>query len=451
MRKILFFILSIVCATTLLGQTPSSADKLFKAGNYAKALEQYHALTKSYPTNQLFLYRYARCAQELGDDATAIQYFEKSGNRYTLKHFYAAESHLRLWQTEQAINEYQAYLKKEPNERTQYIQQQITAAEKLQRYLNRVERLQIIDSINVSIDSMLHVIALSAEAGTLTLTDKQLVYTNQRNDRCYWSTTQQNNTLLVSKHRLLDRWSTPDTLPSIINFTPHQCAPFLLSDGVTMYFAAQDTNGLGGLDIYVSRYNTTTETYTTPENIGFPYNSTANEYLLVLDETRQIGYLATDRFAKQGHVHVYSFAISADKQYWRNIAHDTLVQYAQLSLFEHIDIDTINSTVCQQTTDELGDFYFVINDSIIYHSIEDFQISAAREKYNEWMQTEQLYLSEQQLLHRLREEYTTADDNRKRELTPTILRLENRQNQLQIQCEQLLHSIRKIEIEYHQQ
>lgn len=218
-----------------------------------------------------------------------------------------------------------------------------------------------------------------------------------------------------------------------------------------MYFAAQDTNGLGGLDIYVSRYNTTTETYTTPENIGFPYNSTANEYLLVLDETRQIGYLATDRFAKQGHVHVYSFAISADKQYWRNIAHDTLVQYAQLRLFEHIDIDTINSTVCQQTTDELGDFYFVINDSIIYHSIEDFQISAAREKYNEWMQTEQLYLSEQQLLHRLREEYTTAEDNRKRELTPTILRLENRQNQLQIQCEQLLHSIRKIEIEYHQQ
>jgi hypothetical protein len=148
---------------------------------------------------------------------------------------------------------------------------------------------------------------------------------------------------------------------------------------------------------------------------------------------------------------VYSFAISADKQYWRNIAHDTLVQYAQLSLFEHIDIDTINSTVCQQTTDELGDFYFVINDSIVYHSIEDFQLSAAREKYNEWMQTEQLYLSEQQLLHRLREEYTTADDNRKRELTPTILRLENRQNQLQIQCEQLLHSIRKIEIEYHQQ
>jgi hypothetical protein len=102
-------------------------------------------------------------------------------------------------------------------------------------------------------------------------------------------------------------------------------------------------------------------------------------------------------------------------------------------------------------TDKIGDFCFVINDSIVYHSIEDFQLYAAREKYNEWIQTKQQYLSEQQLLLRLREEYTTADDNRKKELTPTILRLENNQSQLQIQCERLLQAIRKIEIENYQQ
>jgi hypothetical protein len=218
-----------------------------------------------------------------------------------------------------------------------------------------------------------------------------------------------------------------------------------------MYFAAQDTNGLGGLDIYVSRYNTATETYTTPENLGFPYNSAANEYLLAIDEARQIGYLATDRFAKQGRVHVYSFAISEDKQYWRNVAHGALVEYAQLRLFEQHEADTISSTMAPHNTDKIGDFCFIINDSIVYHSIEDFQISAAREKYNEWIQTKQQYLSEQQLLLRLREEYTTADDNRKKELTPTILRLENNQSQLQIQCERLLQAIRKIEIENYQQ
>ena len=116
---------------------------------------------------------------------------------------------------------------------------------------------------------------------------------------------------------LLDQWTQPDTLPENINFTSDQCSPYVLNDGVTLYFAAKDSNGLGGLDIYVSRYNMATENYTNPENLGFPYNSTANEYLFVLDEMRQIGYLATDRFAAEGRVHVYSFAISADKQYWR--------------------------------------------------------------------------------------------------------------------------------------
>ena len=74
--------------------------------------------------------------------------------------------------------------------------------------------------------------------------------------------------------------------------------PYMLSDGVTLYFASKDTNGLGGYDIYVTRYNTHTNTYTTPENLGFPYNSSANDYLMVIDELQQVGYFATDRFSE---------------------------------------------------------------------------------------------------------------------------------------------------------
>jgi hypothetical protein len=110
---------------------------------------------------------------------------------------------------------------------------------------------------------------------------------------------------------------------------------------VTLYFAANDSNGLGGLDIYVSRYNMATENFTTPENIGMPYNSPANEYLFVLDEMHQIGYLATDRFATEGRVHVYSFAISEQKEYWRNIAIDSLVGYARLEDFEVFTKDSL--------------------------------------------------------------------------------------------------------------
>ena len=87
-----------------------------------------------------------------------------------------------------------------------------------------------------------------------------------------------------------------------------------------------------------------------------------------------------------------------------------------------------------------------MNDSVVYHSLEEFQQTLAIEKYNEWRQTEQQYQLEQQQLHLLREEYAMAEDDRKKELTPTILRLENNQSQLLKRCQNLLSEIRAIEL-----
>lgn len=452
MRKIILFIVCILSAIAALGQTHSSADKLFQSGDYAGASQAYAALLKSYPTNALYLYRYARCAQEMGDDTTAIQYFDKAGDRYKLKYFYLGESYLRLWRAEEAIEAYNTYLNtlKEPNEREAYILKRIAEAEKLQRYLRRVEKLQVIDSIEVALDSMLQVCILSAEAGTLTWDSVgSTIYTNQRGDRQIKTTLADSTRILTTTHRLLDEWTQPDTLPHNINFTQDQRSPYILNDGVTLYFAANDSNGLGGLDIYVSRYNMATENFTTPENLGMPYNSPANEYLFVLDEMHQIGYLATDRFATEGRVHVYSFAISEQKEYWRNIAIDSLVAYARLEDFEVFTKDSLpaaNPIYTEENTDEIGDFCFIINDSIVYHSLHDFQDTQAKDKYLEWVKTEEQYREELQQLASLRQQYATAEAEKKTVLAPVILQLENNQSQLSRRSQLLLIEIRQIEM-----
>ena len=452
MRKILLVIVFIIGTCTLWGQTHHSADKLFQAGDYAGAQESYRALLKNYPTNPLYLYRYARCAQEQGDDTTAIKYFQKAGDKYILKYFYMAESYMRLWHMDKAIESYSTYLGslREPNEREPHINQQIAYAEKIQRYLKRVERVQVIDSVEVDLDSMLHVCILSAEAGKLSYDSLgTTIYTNQRGDRKFWTTTKDSINILVSNHRLLDEWSQPDTLPAIINFTDNQCAPYILNDGITLYFAANDTNGLGKLDIYVARYNMASETYTTPENLGMPYNSPANEYLFVVDEMRSIAYLATDRFAAPGRVHIYTLALPEQKQYWRNIPTDSLVAYGRLDIFEQacLESSTKNEVLFEEeNTDEIEDLCFIINDSTIYHSISDFRQPKAKEKYLEWKKVEKQYLSEQQQLKQLRLQYAEADAATQKELTPAILQLENNQSQLSKRCQILLTEIRLEEI-----
>jgi hypothetical protein len=455
MQKIIIFIVCVACSITLLGQTPSSADTQFKAGKYAEAQKAYKALIKSYPSNPLFSYRYARCAQELGDDSTAIEYFILSGNRYNLKHLYIGDSYLRLWNADAAIESYHRYQEKEPEERQEYIQQKLAEAEKLQRYLRRVEKIQVIDSVEIAIDHMLDVVKLSAEAGHLSLDSMHsIVYTNQRNDKRIWATQHEDGRILLTSHRLMDHWSNSDTLPTSINFAADQCSPYLLSDGVTLYFAAEDENGIGGLDIYISRYNTTTETYTTPENIGMPYNSPANEYMMVIDEVHQVGYLATDRSSKPGFVHVYSFAIPEQKQYWRNLENNQLVKYAKLQQFElytedvapSIEVTEVELPQITEQSVEIGDFRFVINDSVVYYSIDDFQVSDAKDKYLEWKTVEAQLQTEAQQLTELRKDYAAADEIERKALAPSIMQLEKNQYLLAQRCQSLLYDIRQIEM-----
>lgn len=455
MQKIIIFIVCVACSITLLGQTPSSADTQFKAGKYAEAQKAYKALIKSYPSNPLFSYRYARCAQELGDDSTAIEYFILSGNRYNLKHLYIGDSYLRLWNADAAIESYHRYQEKEPEERQEYVQQKLAEAEKLQRYLRRVEKIQVIDSVEIAIDHMLDVVKLSAEAGHLSLDSMHsIVYTNQRNDKRIWATHHEDGRILLTSHRLMDHWSNSDTLPTSINFAADQCSPYLLSDGVTLYFAAEDENGIGGLDIYISRYNTTTETYTTPENIGMPYNSPANEYMMVIDEVHQVGYLATDRSSKPGFVHVYSFAIPEQKQYWRNLENNQLVKYAKLQQFElytedvapSIEVTEVELPQITEQSVEIGDFRFVINDSVVYYSIDNFQVSDAKDKYLEWKTVEAQLQTEAQQLTELRKDYAAADEIERKALAPSIMQLEKNQYLLAQRCQSLLYDIRQIEM-----
>ena len=440
-------------------QTHNSANDLFQNANYQEAQQAYGKLLKSYPTNALYLYRYARCAQEQGDYSTALQYFEKAGDRYMLKYFYLGEIYMQLWRPDEAIAAYNTYLnsQKGENSRAEQIQSQIQYAHKLRRYLRRVERLNILDSVQVSIDSMLHVCALSAEAGQLMLDDAHsVVYTNQLDDRKWQSVAVDSGSVIVSSHRLLHDWTPADTLPQSVNFTDKQYSPYVLSDGVTLYFAANDSNGLGGLDLYVTRYNMTTESYTLPENLGMPYNSPANEYMLLLDEQRGVGYLATDRFSQPGRVHIYSFAISEQKRYYA--LSDSLAAYARLERFDRELIEGEDTTAVSipntpsvnelEATEEA--MRLVINDSVIYTHMSDFKDAVAKQKYYEWQQLNQQYEDERSKLMQLRAQYATALEAEQKELASVILLLENNQSQLRENCYNLLQEIRLAEIKARQ-
>lgn len=309
MRKLLIIFTLLGAVTPLFAQLSSTADRLFNEEKYAEAMASYEQLLKQSPSSALYLYRYARCAQETGDYQTAITYFQKAGDTYKLKHFFIGECYFHTNQMAQAIEAYETYLNVKPDsDRKDYVLGQIAQAQKMQRYLRRISNVVILDSMELPKDSILKAYQLSDEAGILTKDSIYFGYKNQFGNRWTYATSLDSmHTILVRQYRLLNMWGDTDTLPRRINQFTEQNCPYWLSDGVTLYFSANNPDGLGGLDIYVTRYNTSTGTYTIPENIGCPFNSMGNDYLYVLDETKGVGYWATDQYSTPDSVRVYKF------------------------------------------------------------------------------------------------------------------------------------------------
>ncbi|MDE6854084.1 MAG: hypothetical protein K2J38_03410, partial [Muribaculaceae bacterium] len=86
--------------------------------------------------------------------------------------------------------------------------------------------------------------------------------------------------------------------------------PFLMTDGTTLYFSADGEGSLGGYDIFMTRRNDASDDgkeFYAPQNMGMPYNSPYNDYLMAIDETSGLGWWATDRNAEPGKVTVYVF------------------------------------------------------------------------------------------------------------------------------------------------
>ncbi len=102
------------------------------------------------------------------------------------------------------------------------------------------------------------------------------------------------------------KWSVPQNLGAGINTGGVEQTPFLHPDGQTLYFASDSLPGMGGLDLFVVR-RTSDTTWSTPQNLGYPINTKANEVALTVSLDGTTAYYATNRPGGKGGLDIYSF------------------------------------------------------------------------------------------------------------------------------------------------
>jgi hypothetical protein len=60
-------------------------------------------------------------------------------------------------------------------------------------------------------------------------------------------------------------------------------------DGKTLYFSSQGHSSMGGFDIFKSVYNEKTKTWSKPENLGYPVNTTDDDVFFVISASGRHG------------------------------------------------------------------------------------------------------------------------------------------------------------------
>lgn len=214
-----------------------------------------------------------------------------------------------------------------------------------ERMLNGLEKVVIFDSLVVSKRDLFKAYPLSPSAGTLAWADDNtaladslltlrptrhvIAYGDKRIESCPVDSA---SSRIGISMRFGGEWTTAEPLFTDADAEENcQNFPYIMADGQTIYFAQQASDGLGGLDLYMTRQNGDRSGFYRPENIGMPFNSCANDYLLVIDEENGFGMFASDRRQATDSVCIYYFIPSEQRNTYDE---DNLSQEERIALAE---------------------------------------------------------------------------------------------------------------------
>lgn len=460
-KKYLTALLGLCMAGTAGAQTLTQAKNFFEQGEFEKAKPVFERLVKQSPSNASYNFWYGACCYETGESEKAYTYLSKSAKRrYIDAYLYLGKwcyDAYRFDEAEENLNEY-IDLRSRKKGSTEDGERMLEKVRRGQRMIRGVEKVAVIDSFVVDKQDFLKAYKLSADAGDIQITENGVQFTNEMGDKQLQSVRNaEGQASLYSSMKMIDQWSKPEAVTSI-NELGNADYPFVAGDGITMYYASDNEESMGGYDIFVTRYDSDDNSYLRPDNLGMPFNSPANDYMYVIDDLNNLGWFVSDRRQPEGKVCVYVFVPNASKQVYdyENGDPDQIAALARLDRISDTCTDEDKVRTARQQLAALvyskdentrkADFTFIVDDSATYHSLRDFRSAEARKQFQMLQQKEKDLESLIGQLDKKREAYAQAAESNRTNMAPGMLDMEKRVEQLRQDIEELTNTVRNTEI-----
>lgn len=157
--------------------------------------------------------------------------------------------------------------------------------------------------------------------------------------RIYFSAEDQEGFRNIFMTELQDTvWTYPVTQNESVTMLSNEIYPMISADGRSLYFSSDGLYGVGGYDLYVSRWDDDLQGWSEPVNMGFPYSSPYDDFLYVSDESEGHVFFASNRECSPDSVWVY--VLEYDSMPVRHSVEDPdeLLKLSRLSVQEETSV-----------------------------------------------------------------------------------------------------------------
>ncbi|MCD4746863.1 MAG: OmpA family protein [Bacteroidales bacterium] len=157
-------------------------------------------------------------------------------------------------------------------------------------------------------------------------------------------------------------WTEPEKLEYPINTNDSEGSVFIHPDNQTLYFSSDGHAGMGGMDIFISRLDSTGN-WGVPVNLGYPINTQNDESGFMVGPDGKKAYFSSDREGGFGGLDMYFFELYEQVRpkkvnYMKGIVFNSNTKEKLEAKFELIDLQT--GEVCVKSRSNAGNGEFLV-------------------------------------------------------------------------------------------
>jgi outer membrane protein OmpA-like peptidoglycan-associated protein len=160
-------------------------------------------------------------------------------------------------------------------------------------------------------------------------------------------------------------WGEPVNLGAAINSELDEMYPYIDAD--TLYFSSKGGKGFGGADIYKTALNN--GSFSSPKNLGKPYNSSKDDFSFIIKNEQRSGYLSSNRAGEHGYDQIYEFNIPEGPDTINGIAINKITKASiegLLTKLHEVDEKGVPQLIKEFSTNEDGKVQLILRKHVEY-------------------------------------------------------------------------------------